>query len=713
MQFREVAEAAWQHSVVAQERGGFWTWALQMSVDYDAEWHADVLNGGFSVLHVWGDFSGGELEVQGVGVIAVRGLHLLFDGTALHRVRPFALAPGGHRFSVVEFRFRDDCPVNERLPELPGGGVQSTPAGGCPMRRGVFRTLLLNHTSSVVVGDAAAWRLKRVASTTIRPEVLVEARRTHAAVRYVLPEFWQRVVRECAFASPHTVRPAVRLTAAQVADAVSKGLCEPVSRADLPPPHEAFSENVGLWLVADKDPELGRLIVHPRALNDAAPSPDQFFFPSPFQIVRNTLSGPPRPARVVDARGYYWQFRAPPALRDALRFSHEGTLYRWLRLPMGLRHAVAAGQAFFLWLVGLPEVVDWAVPRDVLVYIDGGMFLGKGSDTVFVARSRRGPVELGEDGDWTFYPMFTGMAFDILRGVWRLKPTFRAKAVQDPEVPTARAALGVLGRTLAALRYLALPLALCPSAYRYASDLLEPGVGDVLDRTIVWPAGVVDEILRVRELVGVERRWRPLPESYVAVASDATLTGWGVVFLVAHRAVMFAARWPYVQSSQPMCEAAAMINAMIIAVSMFRGTYLERWGDCVPALSWARRGLAKTPLVNSWFARATMSCEMAGIALGTRWVSTLMMPADAPSREGLPDERTLAWRPVALPPQEMLAGPEWPLGLPTFADRAAAAQVLRRVMPGWEPPGEEALGGPTPAMGFPLVRKITDAGHQI
>ena len=24
-------------------------------------------------------------------------------------------------------------------------------------------------------------------------------------------------------------------------------------------------------------------------------------------------------------------------------------------------------------------------------------------------------------------------------------------------------------------------------------------------------------------------------------------------------------------------------------------------------------------------------------------------------------------------------------------------------MPGWEPPGDEALGGPTPAMGFPLV----------
>ena len=72
-------------------------------------------------------------------------------------------------------------------------------------------------------------------------------------------------------------------------------------------------------------------------------------------------------------------------------------------------------------------------------------------------------------------------------------------------MPTARAALGVLGRTLAA------PCGTWPCRWRC---VLPPtgtrviswsrGVGDVLDRTIVWPAGLVDKILRVRELVGDE-----------------------------------------------------------------------------------------------------------------------------------------------------------------------------------------------------------------
>ena len=42
--------------------------------------------GGWSILSVWGDFEGGDLEVQGVGVINPREKHIILDGLVPHRV---------------------------------------------------------------------------------------------------------------------------------------------------------------------------------------------------------------------------------------------------------------------------------------------------------------------------------------------------------------------------------------------------------------------------------------------------------------------------------------------------------------------------------------------------------------------------------------------------------------------------------------------------
>jgi len=246
-----------------------------------------------------------------VGDLDVKDRHLVFDGLTPHRVLDWRPVADGHRYAVVEFRFREACPLSEAVHErkrMRGAPLECT--------GGVLKTLLryANRDESVRTDHL---QLKRVAATTVRPEAIELAAWTHPAVRYLMNSYWATVVREIRGHSPLLHSPMyalhrVRLTALQVQEAVRRGLCEAVTEADLPSWFIAFAELVGLWLVLDKDPALGRLIVHLAVLNEHAPPPEVFFFPSPFQIVRDFLARDCQAVRICDARSYYWQFLAAP-----------------------------------------------------------------------------------------------------------------------------------------------------------------------------------------------------------------------------------------------------------------------------------------------------------------------------------------------------------------------------------------------------------------
>jgi len=189
---------------------------------------------------------------------------------------------------------------------------------------------------------------------------------------------------------------------------------------------------------------------------------------------------------------------------------------------------------------GLGEDVNWNEPQLILVYIDGAAFIGPGTDTTFNERAAMAGLELGEIGEYRWDPVFCGLAFDIPSRSWTIKESFHGKVVHDPEVLSVRAVLGVIGRVFAALRYLALPLAVMPSGYRFGADTLgsvhhEEG----LEQVVAWPAALVDELTHARALVGVRRVWRPLPERRLFVCADATLVGWAVdAFVMGRRLCM-------------------------------------------------------------------------------------------------------------------------------------------------------------------------------
>lgn len=193
---------------------------------------------------------------------------------------------------------------------------------------------------------------------------------------------------------------------------------------------------------------------------------------------------------------------------------------------MGLRHSVAAGQHFFLYLCGLPATTSWSVPQPVLVYVDGAAFLGRGTDDTFNARRAEVDVELGADEPFGWHPVFGGMRIDIDANSWSLKDAAIAKlsAEVDDATLTGRVAFARTGRALIALRYLALPLGLLPSAWRVTAAVARAGVAR-LDMPFAPPDGWRQELRTVAALCALPRQFRRLPERTVQVAVDASPMG--------------------------------------------------------------------------------------------------------------------------------------------------------------------------------------------
>jgi hypothetical protein len=80
-----------------------WT-AIQVNINYEAEWHCDKNNDGKSLVVAFGDYEGGELETEDGKVYDLRHRPVVFEAAKVrHRVRPITR---GTRYSIVFFRPR-------------------------------------------------------------------------------------------------------------------------------------------------------------------------------------------------------------------------------------------------------------------------------------------------------------------------------------------------------------------------------------------------------------------------------------------------------------------------------------------------------------------------------------------------------------------------------------------------------------------------------
>jgi len=98
------------------------------------------------------------------------------------------------------------------------------------------------------------------------------------------------------------------------------------------------------------------------------------------------------------------------------------------------------------------------------------------------------------------------------------------------------------------------------------------------------------------------------------------------------------------------------------------------------------------PVVNHKIAALAMYMEETHVVAYDRWMSTTRMVADKPSRDGVPDWRTFAGRPLPLDAERAMRGPEWLAGMAAWADPVVGARAVREVVPAPPAPtGEDVL----------------------
>ena len=134
--------------------------------------------------------------------------------------------------------------------------------GGTTIRAGIRELLLHLGQDEAPAQSTEALLLKPVADTRIRPGVILEAERTHPAVRYLTQDWWEPALAACG-APAETHRGTVRLTSAQIEQAVSAGLCEVI-------PVQADDGSFFEWVSLARPKQKARV----RAV-DSAPPDDQ------------------------------------------------------------------------------------------------------------------------------------------------------------------------------------------------------------------------------------------------------------------------------------------------------------------------------------------------------------------------------------------------------------------------------------------------------
>lgn len=637
---------------------------VQLNLNYEAGWHRDVLNVGSSTLIVWGDYvSGGELETEN-GVYDVRGRALVFDGLTAHRVCAYAPATA-QRYAIVLFRKASDC--GEVPDEVDDDDLEAL------LPRGRDRTMhdLIRMGAREPRTDLSHAKVKPVADTTIRPETVLLAEATHEACTYLSNSYWagQREMLERTGApgwQTEAEQPPVRLTDAQFQQLLDANLYTAME----PRANEGWFELTPAWLVPDKRPELARFILHPVGTNDWADPPVTRPFPTAYHVVRDTLGAGVRRARTVDAKSYYFQFEAPRELSNTLRVWRDGVCYRFRRLPMGLKHAVAAGQAFFLWCAGVPDEHDWRVAGHPPIYIDGGVFVDERRYAEFAERINRARVVIGDDSGWTNEFEFIGCHVVLGdAGWWALRDRTRDKVAEPLEL-TLAGVLRKIGRILAALRLLALPWGLAPAMYRYAATLMVGAWWTRLRQPIAVPQGVQHELECVtRVIVAARRVWRPIPRTRAHVATDATIDGMGAVVIVAGTVFMFAMEWPTRVNSMPIAEMTAGQNGALLTMHVAGcEVAIQGYVDCIPAMRWLDRRLARAPNANARLAAGQEVAESAGAVAFYEHLGTSIHPADAPSRVWAPDERTWGWAPSDTSAETLLQRNDFACGQAAFAN---------------------------------------------
>ncbi len=232
---------------------------------------------------------------------------------------------------------------------------------------------------------------------------------------------------------------------------------------------------------------------------------------------------------------------------------------------------------------------------------------------------------------------------------------------------------------------------------------------DRLDMPLPLPECVSREVDAVRAVAQHHRCLTRKPARTVFVAADSTLEGFGCILKVGDEYFAWASRFAHRQHTLPLCEFVGYANALLGALD-FAPVAAILDADCMPALSWLRKRIARCAIVNRRVAYLNHLFEMASSVGTGRHLASEVHPADTLGRCGSVDSRARVWNPIDEPGLWRTQSP--PLGGCFFrnADGRAALEMLLPC-PRFPPLRPEISSFFPPIMGEPELLSWTPTRH--
>lgn len=382
--------------------------------------------------------------------------------------------------------------------------------------------------------------------------------------------------------------------------------------------------------------------MHPKSSNDSVPPPPTFVLPSPAQVARALSTR--REVWRADARAHFFQVPLPHGLAGAFRLVVEEGEMVLTRLPMGARMSPVVGDAVSRWFADVGEDEQWEGEVECYVYIDDFLFLTRSRWEAFASKVARWGLELGVAERCAERVVFIGVEADLPGGRFRA-----GEKVARKTAAALRAALeegtsleeyeSMVGRSLSFLERDGRALTTAAELVRGLVRRSAQGGGKTELSTAERAAA--HEVKKLAE----SRRWRRWVRRtrVVYAATDASLTGWGVVMEVGGETWWRAGVWKGENERIQFLELRAVGEAVRLAPP---GVELRVHSDNANVVGWVTRGLARPQLASRLLARVEADLERKGIALKVQYIPSAVNPADALSRgEALNPAWTLPrWR---------------------------------------------------------------------